>query len=168
MSLMRVLFEKLCRQVLPYHYKCYCPNQMSHGTVHTSILALEPASRSACCACVDPSTPPPQCCLQLTPCLLPIQRWSSMTVASAFSAWLERVRVARENRSKVQGSLMRLLHRSLYSAFAAWQEIAADCAQDRAKVLSCLARISNRVRPCDKVCVHTANHAVGAHKAELP
>lgn len=77
-----------------------------------------------------------------------MQRWSSMTEASAFTAWLDHTRSSQQNRSKVQGSVMRLLHRSLYSAFAAWQQVAADRAQQKAKILSCLARISNRVSLC--------------------
>lgn len=68
-----------------------------------------------------------------------------MTEASAFAAWVDHVRRAKENRSKVQGSIARLLNRTLYAAFAAWQEVAAGRAQERAKMLSCLARIHNRV-----------------------
>ena len=75
-----------------------------------------------------------------------VQKWSSVTVASAFDGWVEHTQASQESRAKVQGSVMRLLHRTLYSAFAAWQEVAADKAQQRAKVLTCIARISNRVR----------------------
>ena len=71
-----------------------------------------------------------------------------MTEASAFAAWLDHTRSSQQNRSKVQGSVMRLLHRSLCSAFAAWQQVAADRAQQKAKILSCLARISNRASLC--------------------
>ena len=70
-----------------------------------------------------------------------------MTAASALQAWVEHTRACQENRSKVQGSLMRLLHRTLYSAFAAWQEAATHKAHQRAKIAACIARISNRVRP---------------------
>jgi len=80
--------------------------------------------------------------------IIVMQRWSSMTEASAFAAWLDHTRTSKHNRSKVQGSVMRLLHRNLCSAFAAWQEVAADRAQQKAKILSCLARIGNRVSLC--------------------
>lgn len=69
-----------------------------------------------------------------------------MTVASALQAWVEHTRASQENRVKVQSSLMRLLHRTMYSAFAAWQELAAEKAQQRAKIATCVAHISNRVR----------------------
>ena len=75
-----------------------------------------------------------------------MQKWSSMTAASALEAWVEYTRACQDNRAKVQGSLIRLLHRTLYSAFAAWQDVAADKAQQRAKIATCVARISNRVR----------------------
>ena len=69
-----------------------------------------------------------------------------MTVASAFEAWVEHKRAAQEYRAKVHGSVLRLLHRTLFFAFAAWQELAAYKAHQRAQVLSCVAMISNRVR----------------------
>lgn len=78
--------------------------------------------------------------------MLWVQKWSSMTAASALQAWVEHTQACQENRAKVQGSLMRLLHRTLYSAFAAWQEVVTHKAHQRAKIASCVARISNRVR----------------------
>lgn len=75
------------------------------------------------------------------------QKWSSMTAASAWEAWVEYTLACQENRAKVQGSLIRLLHRTLYAAFTAWQDAAADRAHQRAKIATCVARISNRVRP---------------------
>ncbi|KAL3132382.1 hypothetical protein ABBQ32_008952 [Trebouxia sp. C0010 RCD-2024] len=72
------------------------------------------------------------------------QKWSSMTAASAWEAWVEYTLACQENRAKVQGSLIRLLHRTLYAAFTAWQDAAADRAHQRAKIATCVARISNR------------------------
>ena len=66
-------------------------------------------------------------------------------MASAFEAWVEHTRVAQGNRTKVQGSLLRMLHRTLYSAFAAWREVVAYKAQQKAKIQTCVARLSNRV-----------------------
>ena len=83
-----------------------------------------------------------QCCSWV------LQKWSSVTVASAFGAWVEHVAEAAEMRRKVQGSLVRLLHRTTYTAFAAWREAAAARAQQRSQVLTCLTRLSQRVS-CD-------------------
>ena len=66
-------------------------------------------------------------------------------MASAFDAWVEHTRATQGNRAKVQGSLLRLLHRTLYSAFAAWREVVAYKAQQKAKIQTCVARLSNRV-----------------------
>lgn len=74
-----------------------------------------------------------------------VQQWSSVTVASAFRGWAEHVAEAAESRAKVQTSLVRLLHRSLYSAFAAWREAAAVQAEQRGQVMSCIARLTQRV-----------------------
>lgn len=87
-------------------------------------------------------------------------------MASAFDKWLEHTQASQESRAKVQGSVMRLLHRTLYSAFAAWQEVSADKAQQRAKVLTCLARISNRVRLVTALCLSCA--ARQKPQAKLP
>ena len=66
-------------------------------------------------------------------------------MASAFRGWVEHVAEAAEARAKVQASLVRLLHRSLYTAFAAWRESAAVHAEQRGKVMSCIARLTQRV-----------------------
>lgn len=80
--------------------------------------------------------------------IIVMQRWHSLTEANAFAAWLDHVQSSKQNRSKVQGSVMRLMHRSLCSAFAAWQQVAAHRAQQKTKMLGCLTRISNRVSLC--------------------
>lgn len=82
-----------------------------------------------------------------------------MTAASALQAWIEHTRASQQNRVKVQSSLMRMLHRTMYSAFAAWQEVAAEKALQRAKIAACVAHISNRVRPLHPLALHTLSSA---------
>ena len=46
--------------------------------------------------------------------LLFLQTWGSITVAKAFIAWLEHAIGAAEARVKVQGSVMQLMHSTLF------------------------------------------------------
>ena len=81
-----------------------------------------------------------------------LQKWTSVTMASAFRGWAEHVAEAAEGRAKVQGSLLRLLHRSLFSAFAAWREAAAVQVEQRTKVMTCLTRLTQRVSCTSTTC----------------